>query len=347
MSKTLRRPELSRLNVLFCLLVVFIHAASHPVSALDKGSWQYALVLIPQRLAFVSVPGFFLLSGIKLTLPRSKPQTLLHYWTGRIKNIFLPYLLAAGIYYLTFVYLLGWFPFSWSDFLGYLVRGNLSAPFYFLIALLQFIALAPLFRWLARRWSPVLLLPLALGITWLSSLYLNTILQLFVPSAYFPYSDRIFSTYLVYYLAGCCIGEHYHRFLALLEENRPLITALFLFFAGADGILTLLAFSGQRSVPFLEFIHTLYLLSAILFLYGLAVRRTAPLSPIAANIDRASFLIYLYHSLVITLFNGIAARLGITKVSILFGLRLAVVYTITLLGSLLWQWAIRRLLRKR
>lgn len=70
-----RRPELSRLNVLFCLLVVFIHVASHPVSTLDPLSWQYALVLIPQRLAFVSVPGFFLLSGLKLTLPRTSPPS--------------------------------------------------------------------------------------------------------------------------------------------------------------------------------------------------------------------------------------------------------------------------------
>lgn len=337
MAQVQRRPELSRLNVLFCLMVVFIHVASHPVSALDKLSWQYALVLIPQRLAFVSVPGFFLVSGVKLTLPRRTPQTLTAYWTGRAKNILLPYLLAALVYYGVFVFLLHWFPFSWKDFGVYLVQGGLSAQFYFLIALFQFILLAPLFQWLARRWSPVFLLPMALGITWLSSMYFNSILQLFVPGAAFRYADRVFTSYLVYYLAGCCIGQHYHRFLALLEENRGLITATTLFFGAADGIISLLASSGRRSAPYLEFIHTLYILSAILCLYGWAARRTSPLPRLAVEIDRSSFLIYLYHCLVIVLFNGCMARLGVTKVSVLFLLRLAVVYVVTILGSILWR----------
>lgn len=343
MAQTPRRAELSRLNVLFCLLVVFIHTASHPVSALDRLSWQYALVMIPQRLSFVAVPGFFLLSGVKLTLPRKHPQPLSAYWMGRTKNILLPYLLAALVYYLTFVYGLRWFPFSLSNFLGYVIRGDLSSPFYFLITLFQFILLAPLFRWLSERWSPCVLLPFALGVTWLSSMYLNSILQLFVPEASFRYADRVFTSYLVYYLAGCCIGRHYDRFLALLEENRGLITGLFFFFACADGGISLMAFSGRRSAPYLEFVHTLYILSAILFFYGAAVRRTSPLPRWAADIDRASYLIYLYHCLVITLFNNFTARLGLSRVSVLFVLRIFTAYSITIAACILWQRLVRQL----
>lgn len=346
MPQTRRRPELSRLNVLFCLLVVFIHTASHPVSVLDKLSWQYALVLIPQRLAFVAVPGFFLLSGVKLTLPRTRPQTLAAYWKGRARNILLPYLLAAAIYYLTFIKL-GWFPFSLGDFARYLVTGSLSAPFYFLIALFQFILLAPLFQWLAQRWSPVLLLPFALGLTWISSMNLNAVLQLFVPSAAFPYADRVFTSYLFYYLAGCCIGVRYQDFLDLLADNRGLITALFAFFACADGGISLLAFSGRRGAPYLELVHTLYIISAILFLYTLAARTASPLPRWAAAIDRASFLVYLYHCLVITLFNDFAARFGMGRVSVLFVLRVLMVYSVTIGGAVLWQTLYAKLTRKR
>lgn len=337
MPRSQRRDELSRLNVLFCLLVVFIHVASHAVASLDKLSWQFALVLIPQRLAFVSVPGFFLLSGVKLTLPRTRPQTLSAYWGGRAKSILLPYLLAAAVYYLCFV-ALGWFPFSLSDFAVSLVRGDLSAQFYFLIALCQFVLLAPLFRRLAARWSPVILLPFALGIMWLSSMYFNPIVQLAFPQApYFPYSDRIFTSYLFYYLAGCCIGQHYPRFLALLKDNRGLITALAVFFAMADGAVSVLAFSGRRSAPYLELVHTLYITSAILLLFALATSRTAPLPRLAAEIDQASYLIYLYHCLVIVLFNGLTARLGLHRVSLLLVLRLLVVYPVTIGGCVLWQ----------
>lgn len=346
MTQSDRRAELSRLNVLFCLLVVFIHVASHPVSTLDKLSWQYALVLCAQRLAFVSVPGFFLLSGVKLTLPRKRPWSPLPYWRGRAKHILLPYLAAALVYYLYFVHL-GWFTFSLGDLLGYILRGDLSGQFYFLIALCQFILLAPLFRWLVRRWSPVLLLPFALGITWMSSLYFNSILQLFAPQASFAYSDRVFTSYLVYYLAGCCIGQNYGRFQTLLEENRGLIGALFLFFACADGGISVLAFSGRRSAPYLELVHTLYICSAILFFYGLALRRTAPLPRLARDVDRASYLIYLYHCLTIAVFNNYAAQAGITKVSLLFLLRILVVYSVTIGGCLLWQRLTTALLMKK
>lgn len=339
-----RLEELSILNVLFCMLVVLIHVLSHAVSALDRTGWQYALVLIPQRLAFVSVPGFFFLSGLKLTLPRETEPSLGAYYLGRLKKLFFPYLLAAVIYYLTFIRL-GWYTFSPAQLVRETALGTLSAQFYFLIALMQFILLAPLFRYLARRYAPALLLPLALGITWLSSMYFNSVLQLFDPSAAFPYGDRIFTSYLVYYLAGCCAGQNYPRCLALLAENRSLIAASALFWGAADAAVSLLAFSGRRAAPFLELIHTLYILSAILFLLDWAERHKELLSGGRGRLlraaDQASYLIYLYHCLVITLFNYYAPRLAGERTSVLLLLRAAVVYPVSIAGCILWQrlWA--------
>ena len=43
-----------------------------------------------------------------------------------------------------------------------------------------------------------MLLPFALGLTWVSSMYFNAVLQLFVPGAAFPYGDLVFTTYLIY-----------------------------------------------------------------------------------------------------------------------------------------------------
>ena len=338
-----RLEELSVLNVIFCLLVILIHVLSHAVVSLEITSWQYALVIVPQRLAFVSVPGFFYLSGVKLTLPRERPLPLRDYYLGRIKNIYLPYLLAAAVYYLFFV-TIGWYTFSPAQFLRETALGTLSSPFYFLVALAQFILLAPLFQWLARRYHPALLIPLAMGLTWLSSMHFNSILQIVLPGGSFRYSDRIFTSYLIYYLTGCCVGAHYHRLPALLEENRSLLTAAALFFAGADGFISLLAFSGRRAAPYLELIHTLYILSAILALHGRAIRRGIPQGApgrLLRATDRASYLIYLYHSLVITVFNIIAPRIVGGRVSVLLLLRILVVYPVSIAGCILWQrlWA--------
>lgn len=332
-----RRPELSRLNVFFCLLVVWIHVVSQAVSALDKLSWQYALVLVSQRLAFVSVPGFFLLSGVKLTLPKKKPQTLARYWTGRVRNILIPYVFASLAYYLVFTCLLHWFSFSVGDFFGYLIRGDLSAQFYFLIALAQFILLAPFFRTLSANYSPCFLLPVALGITWLSSLYFNELLQLFFPSASFAYADRIFTSYLVYYLAGCCIGQNYEYFLKLLKENRKLILSLAIFFAIADSFVSIMNFSGRRYTPYAEFVHTLYILCAIPALFEYVTRIQRPLPHVGILLDRSSYLIYLYHCLVIVLFDHISSRLGLQRVSVLLAGRFITVYLLTPSLCILWQ----------
>lgn len=333
-----RKSELSILNVLFCLLVVLIHVLSHAVGNSDKLSWQYALVLIPQRLAILAVPGFFFLSGLKLTLPRREKQSLKNYYLGRVKKLLIPYLLAAAVYYLYFVRL-GWYTFSPAQFLRETALGTLSAQFYFLIALIQFVLLAPFFRWLAEKYSPVVLLPLALGITWLSSVNLNDILNILAPAYHFPYGDRIFTSYLIYYLAGCCAGVHYQSFLTLLNENHSLLLILALFFGTVNGIFSLLSFSGRHFIPYLEEIHSLYVLTTIPVLYSWAIRQKDKISKyrLLSAIDQASYLIYLYHCLVITIFNRHAPYFVGERVSVLLLLRFLVVFPVSIAGCILWQ----------
>ena len=335
MAEKERLSELSVLNLLFCCMVLWIHCSGHPVTVLDHSSWQYGLMICLQRLAFVSVSGFFFLSGVKLTLS-SGPLRLGRYYGKRIKSIFLPYLLAVAVYYMYFMRH-GYFGFSLPDLIGYAIRGDLSAPFYFVVALAQFVLLVPLFRWLARRWSPVLLIPISLGITLLSAQYLNDMLHLLSPALNFAYGDRLFTTFLVYYLAGCCAGRNYEAFTQLLRDNFTLLAVLAAFLAAADVFCSWQLFVNGQPVPFLETLHTLYQLTAIPALYALALRFPVRLPPLARRMDRASFLVYLYHALLISWFDEQAARLGITKVSVQFALRVAVVYTLVFALCMLWQ----------
>lgn len=104
-----------------------------------------------------------------------------------------------------------------------------------------------------------------------------------------------------------------------------------------------LGFSGRREIAYLELVHTLYILSTILLLFLLAARDRAPLSRLWAAVDRASYLIYLYHCLVIVIFNDQVIRLNLSSVGTELVLRLLVVYPVTIGGALLWQWMIRTL----
>ena len=337
MAPNQRKTELPWLNLAFCAMVLWSHCSAHPITHLDHASWQYALVYLLQRLSYVSVYGFFLISGIKLTLPRSRQPSVGQYWLGRVKSIFLPYVLAVGLYYLWFSQYLKYFPLSWKDFWGYLVRGDLSSHFYFVIALAQFVALAPLLRWLTRRFSPAILLPFALGLTWLSAMHLADLLEVFWPGLHFRYGDRVFTTYLFYYLAGCYIGRRYEDFLAALRASRGLIWTLFALFSVGNLALCWLNYTGRRPVPFLEQVHMLYLLSAILACFLVATYLPKSMPRWLRKVDQASYLIYLYHCLVISWFDYQAAQHGGGRVVVLFALRLLVVYTATPLVCILWQ----------
>lgn len=341
MATRKRLPELSWLNVAFCAAVVWIHALSYPATRLVHESWQYALVYSVQQISFVAVYGFFFLSGLKLTLfqnSASSPATL---WTKRVKTLLLPYILAAAVYYAWFTIIRRYFPPSLFDFLGYLIRGDLSAPFYFLVALIQFIFLTPLLIRLVERFSPIFIIPASILISLLSSMYLNDILQLFVPEASFPYSDRLFTTYLVYYLSGCCAGSQYSEFLRILKKNKSFITSTTIIF-GADKILLCwYSAATQKAISFYSITSMLFHLSAILTCFHIAVRLPQSLPRWLAKIDRASFLIYLYHSLALLGIDAVLRRLGITKLSVVFILRALFTFIAAPLACVLWQelWA--------
>lgn len=344
MSTRARKTELQWLNLLFCAMVVFVHCASTPVAKLERSSWQFLAVFLPHQLSVISVYGFFLLSGIKLTLPRRRQPGLGEYWRGRAKNILLPYAVAVLVYYLWFVYVRHYFPFSLKDFWGYLLRGDLSAQFYFVIALTQFILLTPLFRWVTERYSPLVLLPVALGVTWFSTQNLETLIPVLFPDASaFFYGDRVFTTYLFYYLAGCYIGRHYEEALALLRSNRKPIYLLSGLFAALYLYFKVRSARGAW-VPFLDQIALLYILCTLPALLLAADRFNRPLPAWLNKVDGASYYIYLYHILFLLIYDYLAERwLPNARIGTLFAGRLLFVFLLTTLFAVGWQSTKRKL----
>lgn len=325
------------MNTAFCAMVMLIHCLSQAVGSLRVDSWQFACVYLAQKLSFVSVYGFFFLSGVKLTLPRGRRVGVWEYYRGRLKSIFLPYLIAALVYYAWFAFHLGWREPSLGDFLGGLVRGNLISPFYFVVALAQFVLLMPLLRYVSERVSPVFSLPLALCVSWMSELYFAQFLQLFFPELSFPYGDRVFTTYLFYYLAGCYVGRQYDAFVAALRKNGGFVSVAFVLTAAFDLWLTYRGKVLALWSPLAPMAHLTYLIAAIAFCFYLAVRIGRPLPRLLARVDRASYLIYLYHALVISAFDLLLSRLGISDIGAQFALRLAVVYLVTPTLCMTWQ----------
>ena len=97
-----RRDELSICNVVFCLLVIFIHVSSEPVSFYEKQSVLYVCTLSLWRMSSFVVQGFIFLSGVKFFL-KTDGFSYKKFYLSRVKRVVVPYILASCLFYAYFL----------------------------------------------------------------------------------------------------------------------------------------------------------------------------------------------------------------------------------------------------
>lgn len=339
------KRELSLDNVFLCLLVIYIHVMSNCVSHLPKESPLYYPVFISWRLTAFVVPGFLFLSALRtMYWYRDQPMDYGSYYRSRVTRILLPYAVVACLYYALFVRL-GWFPFSWKDLGLYILHGDIAAPFYFIIIILQLYILMPLWRRMADRVPP--------GAGMAAALILTLLYRWFCAVPYGQtamagviYPDNLFLKYLIYWVAGCYAGKYYEVFSSLLAKYRKIWIAVYLACAAADAVWSVLSYGSNR-IPGLETFHMVYCVAAILCLCSVCLwitDRGWKQSRLVSEIDAASFEIYLIHCLILDILllvylepNGITGPLKQLPV-------LAVgVYVLSILTGMVWTRAKRGL----
>lgn len=341
MIKINRKPELVLMNVLFCMLVIFIHVSSAPVTYYDKSSFQYAIVLIPWRLSAFVVQGFIFLSGLKAMLKMEQGIDYKKFYLTKLTRIVIPYLLWNIVYYLYFIKQ-GYFAFSIPELLTYFLNGTLVSPFYFIVIIVQFYTLMPLWLKIVKTVPPAVSLVVAFLLTYILGRYLPNITAWIFPGYSFQFADRILTTYLFYWIAGCYVGVYYTRAKELLSSKRNLVSALFVLFMLLESTLCYLSFSGHLIFRWLEEIHYLYCISAVSFVFmaiSLFYENRALRSRLVKSIDTVSYSIYLMHCLMIYIINDVLWRFGITGISASYLIRILFVYSVTVGLCLVWKTA--------
>jgi peptidoglycan/LPS O-acetylase OafA/YrhL len=334
-----KKLEISFLNVLFCLLVIFAHVTANPISTLQKDSWQYAVVFFPWRSSVFVVQGFIFLSGLKLFINNKNGINYRKFYGSRFTKIVVPYLIWNIVYYAYFIRE-GYFSFSLADLLKYIMSGALAGPFYSIIIIVQFYALAPLWQKMIRKVDPILPLVFSAVITLFLGQNLSRIISLFNSDYVFQYSDRVFTTYLFCWIAGCYAGARYEEAKRMIKANKAFITAVFIIFAVADEILSYISISGIRYLPWLEDIHYCYCISAVLFfftLFSVIAERKERACKLVLEIDKATYYIFLSHALVINIVNNAMRDMGVKSVSATYIIRIITVYPITIGLCILWN----------
>ena len=191
-----RKREISVLNCLFCIMVVCIHLLSEPVTSLTKGSWQYLCAYIPQQLFFVAVYGFIFLSGLKLFL-KNRPEKLSVFYKKRFISIVVPYLAAVTVYYIVFHFVYG-YGISIKNILYYYGLGRIASHMYFVVAIVQFYLLMPLWRWLLNKYGWPVPVLCSILVMILYRPILGFIFKNYFPNHQLMYIDRFFLTYIAY-----------------------------------------------------------------------------------------------------------------------------------------------------
>ena len=328
-----RITSLTWLSALFCLLVVMHHILSDPITKLDPMSWQFLSVLVPQKLLTMAVSGYMIMGGLKLCL--NPPDKFSSFYWKRFTRVLLPYFLALAIYYWYF-YDKGLIHLTSKELMHYCFYGNMGGHLYYMVAYTQFLILTPLWLKIVKRWDAVVVLPIAVVISWLSRAHLKEFVQIILPQAEFVYNDRAFTTYLFHFLLGCYMGKDYDKAMEVLRRNRGLIIGT----TAVLGILTAVGsaglWSGRYPFPAFNTFHRSYQVGVILCLFLVGEKLPAAPKPVKL-LNAVSYPVYLYHMLVIYIFSEITP---FTDVGVNLIARTVFVYIVTIGACLIWHLAV-------
>ena len=352
LPKKRRIAELSFLNIFLCVLVVFIHSTSEAVSMLDRSTLAYALCFIPWRLSAFAVQGFLLISGVKMFLHSTRSDVSYgRYIVKKLRSVFLPYVLWVIVYYIYFLWH-GYFDFSFGELVSYILKGDLVGHFYFVIAIMQFYLLMPLWRKIVKNYPPSAALTASLVITLICGQYLPQIIGIFAKDYYFAFNDRAFTSYLFFFLCGCYIGDNYDSFIKGLTSHKISVSAAFVLTGVMNAFLSLKVWKGEITAPYLETVHIAFIIAAILFFFMISAvlfSGKERLPSLLSWIDRVSYAIYLSHPLFIFFIDN-ALLSSFESVKVRYALRLLLTYTSVFGLCLIWggvKGMVGNLIRRR
>lgn len=328
----MNKSEISFMNTIFCLLVIFIHTASAPVVHLSKNSPEWLAVFVPWRMSAFVVQGFIFLSGMKMFLKFGTEEKFNYkkYYLSRFKKIIIPYIISVCIFYVYFLHH-NYFVFSIKDLCGYVLNGTLVSHFYFVIIIVQFYLLRPIWYKMLVKIPAAAAILAALAVTVFGVLYQKQVISALTGND-FAFNDRVFTTYIIYWVMGCYAGANYNKFKKMISDRKVRTSVLFCFAGICEIFFSYMQFSGKANIPYLEVIHIFYCINAVMFCYVCAVSggKNIMRKFVFKEINKCSYYIYLIHPLFIFIADDKINALGLRQGTAML-IRSAAVYICSVL----------------
>lgn len=349
-SQAARSPrlytELNDVSGWCCLLVVLGHILSPGVTGAARGTWQFALVYLLQLFTLASVPGFLFLSGAKLGMAHSRGSVLPYptYLKHRAAKVYLPYLAWTVLYYVVFT-AIGYAQGTVGELVHHLLHASLSAQFYYVLAVMQFYLLRPLWHWMGDHVIWQLGMPLALVVT-LTAPQVQRVCAEHWPSV-FQYGGRLVLYYVFYLVAGVYAGERYEDFKKLLSKlfGTWWGVAFSVCITLSHLILSYRSAMGRPPIFIHRIIKPVFSLVMVALLVYWAIV-SADCGPkrrrLRQFLNRASLFVFFAHCLVLILGDIVLRRLGVTRLGAFLVCRGLLAYAVSFGG-----WMVLHQLRIR
>ncbi len=323
-----RLPAIEYIRGISMLGVIGIHVGSQYLSNTSANVHLIALFEIASRF---SVPIFFFISafGLFYNLDLTKPFQYKNFMTRRFRTVLIPYLVWS-IFYLShdgLLYHTG-FPSVLSLF-SLLFFGNAKYQLYFLVLLIWFYLMMPLWIKMVRHMTVprlTVLFLLQMAFDYFSSF--NTTFNLWVYSLdnailkpFFLYRLNYWVAHYVFiFVIGGYLAVHIAAFQAFMQKYRLRICLFF--WASLSTLLfyyyRLLYTTGYTAEEAINTAHQLcpaglfYTLAASIFFFTIFSYQKYPawLNPLLSLLGRHSYFAYLVHPVAITYLALLLQRTG-------------------------------------
>ena len=290
------------------------------------------LVYMPWKFAAYVVPGFLFTGAVKMALGfnSGKDEKYIKYTWRRVTKIYVPYVITVCAYFAYF-YLIGWYVADPVLLIKSILRGDISSPFYYIVTVMQFYLLMPLWRFTVKRIPWFTALPVSALITF-ASIRLSDVLNIYGIS--FLGSDRIFTSYLVFWMLGLYVGANYSKVYSVIMKHKVSILLCFIpvvLFAAlnnwqySSGNFVYTADANCMKVV-VDILSIMAFMCLCIIIKNAKLRKT---KKVLNFIFAASFSVYLSHCFFLNLADRyIIEKFGITGIALQLMVRFAVCYTL-------------------
>jgi len=284
-------PGIFTFEAIAPILVILFHVNA---MAITNPYFTYSsdvVLFITSRAMVFVVPGFFFLSGLKLS--RKYSDTELKYTsflTNRVVKIYLPCVFWAIIYYFYYVWR-GFLPFSWSELPVFIATGQFVDHLYFIIAIMQFYILFPLFLHFCKRTTPRLGIVIAIPITIFSRMFFDT--------------SVVFPPHTLFFVAGCYAGLLYEDFITWLKKFKFFIYPAYIIVTFAHLFMLHQDITGNFNYTHRETMTVVFCSLSVLVFYHICLSLNKSQQKkehggfITRNMAAASYYVFLSHVIVL------------------------------------------------